>query len=385
MLKKSIAGIILFLMFTGSVSAESLHGEYDGNAIIKITSGEQELMVEDVPALALDGRTVVPIYMLRELGLDVEWLAEDKTVQVNKPETENEQLKQMITETGNVELSYIGVELTATALVTKVNGEEEDWALIYHTLLNMAVLPADVLCVDYVTEEGYYIGSYYVQRQPFLDYDAGELDDISNYSYTAGNLMLPELETEEIGELSNAVGVVMSYDKDGDFLGQGSGFVIPGGMFITNYHVVEDAAKIEVELDGTTYDISEWYIFENQYLDLYGAELSTSYDENGEPTGKIPDHALMYETEMPKMGQKVYAIGSPNGLENTLSEGIVSSIREIDGITYIQHSADTEPGSSGGALLDSKGRVIGVTTMGIEGTTLDFAIPIHYVINELVY
>ncbi|MBO9596207.1 MAG: serine protease, partial [Cohnella sp.] len=193
----------------------------------------------------------------------------------------------------------------------------------------------------------------------------------------------PVLTSKEIGKLQNAVGVVLTYDEDGEPLAQGSGFVIDDDVFVTNYHVVEDASKIIVKLDGIDYDITDWYYFQNEEADLYGVRLSTKYSANGDPIGLSPSYSLDYNTAIPAIGEKVYAIGSPQGLENTLSEGIVSSIRTYDGMTYIQHTADIDHGSSGGVLLNEKGDVIGVTSMGVDGTSLEFAIPIKYVAKEL--
>lgn len=80
--------------------------------------------------------------------------------------------------------------------------------------------------------------------------------------------------------------------------------------------------------------------------------------------------------ETARIGQRVYAVGNPEGLELTLSDGLISAIRTIRGLPFIQTSAPVASGSSGGGLFDNEGRLIGITTVGgKEGVGLNFAIP----------
>jgi serine protease Do len=82
-----------------------------------------------------------------------------------------------------------------------------------------------------------------------------------------------------------------------------------------------------------------------------------------------------------EIGQTVFAIGNPLGLERTLSQGVISTTqRSFDGVTYIQTDAAINPGNSGGPLFNTRGEVIGITNMGIlGGEALGFAIPSRYV------
>ena len=76
-----------------------------------------------------------------------------------------------------------------------------------------------------------------------------------------------------------------------------------------------------------------------------------------------------------KVGERVYTIGTPKGLELTLAEGIVSSKRAADGTRYVQTSAPISPGSSGGGLFDAQGNLIGITTFMLKDSqNLNFAI-----------
>jgi hypothetical protein len=78
-----------------------------------------------------------------------------------------------------------------------------------------------------------------------------------------------------------------------------------------------------------------------------------------------------------RTAQRIYCIGSPLGLDNTISDGLVSNAKRVlDGFTYIQISAPIAPGSSGGALLNEYGQVVGVTTAGIADTSINLAVPV---------
>jgi len=80
------------------------------------------------------------------------------------------------------------------------------------------------------------------------------------------------------------------------------------------------------------------------------------------------------------VGERVYAIGAPEGLELTLSEGVISGLRDFDGAHVIQTSAPVSPGSSGGGLFDAHGHLIGITTFSMkEGQNLNFALPTEWV------
>lgn len=195
-----------------------------------------------------------------------------------------------------------------------------------------------------------------------------------------------EMTLKDIYKQAIAVGYVESYDAYGKVACSGSGVFVNPGYLITNYHVgyCGNTGKITVKINGDIYTNGPeaWYYFKNQSADLYGVPIGKSFDSKGNPIGLPGTFFNIIKTELPEIGDKVYAIGSPYGLENTISEGVVSGIRTIDGKTLIQHTADTEHGSSGGALLDKEGYLIGITSSGFDGTNLDFAIPISYVKKE---
>jgi S1-C subfamily serine protease len=160
--------------------------------------------------------------------------------------------------------------------------------------------------------------------------------------------------------------------------GQGSGFILnKDGLILTNNHVIGNAQNIEVKLSNKkTYKAQKLTADPNHDLallkitapDLVPATLSNS-------SGLV-------------VGQRVYAIGNPFGLQGTMTRGIISAIRSIRGPQgnpiedAIQTDAAVNPGNSGGPLLNSKGEVIGITTLianngADQSSGIGFAIPIN--------
>jgi S1-C subfamily serine protease len=161
--------------------------------------------------------------------------------------------------------------------------------------------------------------------------------------------------------------------------GQGSGFVLDkAGHVLTNYHVVENANRgIEVLLSNK-HRYAAKVVGTDRVHDLALLQIDAP---NLEPV------TLADSTQL-AVGQKVYAIGNPFGLNGTMTRGIISSIRSIRGSEgapiedAIQTDAAINPGNSGGPLLNSRGEVIGINTMiasnGAEQSSgIGFAIPIN--------
>lgn len=165
--------------------------------------------------------------------------------------------------------------------------------------------------------------------------------------------------------------------------GLGSGVMINNdGYAITNAHVIQGETNLEVTVwlpqsDGSLQrtTIEEVQIIAiNNHLDL--ALLRIKHPE-GEPF----DFSYLEKAESIVVGQPVFAIGNPLGLERSMSQGVVSTKqRSFDGLTYIQTDAAVNPGNSGGPLFNTKGEVVGITNMGITAAeSLNFAIPTRYV------
>lgn len=162
--------------------------------------------------------------------------------------------------------------------------------------------------------------------------------------------------------------VVGNIDDKGKIHSMGSGVVLPDGNVVTNCHVVKGASRLKVRIGEKEYPAtlrhSDW---DRDVCSLSIAGLSAPA-------------VVVGNTKTLKVGAKVYAIGAPKGLELTLSDGIVSSLREVDGGHYIQTTAAISPGSSGGGLFDENGALVGLTTFYLaEGQNLNFAVPVEWV------
>jgi S1-C subfamily serine protease len=167
--------------------------------------------------------------------------------------------------------------------------------------------------------------------------------------------------------------------------GAGSGVIItPDGFVLTNNHVVEDCDGLEVSLtDGRTFTAQ-----------VIGTDPATDLAVIRITDGSLPASELG-DSEQLKVGQLVIAIGNPLGFQSTVSAGVVSAVgrslrsqsgRLIDGV--IQTDVALNPGNSGGPLVDSRGRVVGINTAMIYmAQGISFAIPINtarWVVTELV-
>ena len=167
----------------------------------------------------------------------------------------------------------------------------------------------------------------------------------------------------------SAVLLVME-DGNGQPLSLGSGFFVRDGEIASNLHVVEGAARGYAKLVGekTKYDI-EGITAVDAERDLVVLKISAGRSQ-ALPLGN---------SDVVQVGESVYAVGNPQGLEGTFSQGIVSSIREVGTDKLLQITAPISPGSSGGPVLNGKGEVIGVSVATFRGgQNLNFAIPSNY-------
>lgn len=177
---------------------------------------------------------------------------------------------------------------------------------------------------------------------------------------------------EVFAKVSDSVWVVRTYDKEGLALGLGSAVVIGSDTLVTNCHVLRKAARFTASHEKTVLEGT---------LELWDPPRDICQFKVRDL--KAPAVTLG-NTEQLMVGQSVYAIGNPKGLELTLSSGLISSLRhdEQQRLSDIQISAPISPGSSGGGLFDDAGRLIGITSSGVVGDgvqNLNFARPVDYV------
>lgn len=169
----------------------------------------------------------------------------------------------------------------------------------------------------------------------------------------------------DIEKLDDAVVLVMIYDYKGNFVGHGSGFIIDNkGTVVTNYHVVKGAYSLKVRVDNngvkTDYDV-ENILSGDQSKDLAKISLKNS-------NSTVFPFLTLAKT-YPSKGDDCWAIGTPADPKymNTVSKGLISNIDLTSDPKVLQTNAEITHGSSGGALINSKGEVIGVTSAG-DGT-----------------
>jgi tetratricopeptide (TPR) repeat protein len=198
-------------------------------------------------------------------------------------------------------------------------------------------------------------------------------------SFIIGILSFPVLsfaDAEKIfKENSKAVVVVVTFNEKDEPISQGSGFVVRAdGAVVTNYHVISNAKGIKVKAGDKVLDV-EGLIYEDKGNDLVILKAK------GEklPIVKIGD------IEKEKIGEKVYVISSPKGLENTISDGLLSGIREITSEKKVlQITAPVSPGSSGGPVFNKDGEVIGIATFLLEeAQNLNFAMPVNVIKGKI--
>lgn len=183
-----------------------------------------------------------------------------------------------------------------------------------------------------------------------------------------------ELDFEELARLASSVVMITIHDGKGEAIGTGSGIMIGrGGYILTNNHVASGGRfySVRIEDDNNVYKTDE-VIKYNPLLDL--AVIRIDRDLNPLP---------IYRGGKPLVrGQKVVAIGSPLGLFNSVSDGIISGFRVIGDVDMIQFTAPTSHGSSGGAVLNMYGEVIGISTAGIEnGQNINLAVGYECISN----
>lgn len=211
--------------------------------------------------------------------------------------------------------------------------------------------------------------------QPTAETNNMEAEPDTGRLYHTGKFQKKTIE-QCVAEVGEAVVKVSSP------AGMGSGFFInEQGYLITNYHVVEKETKIEVTVfkkakDGFSKKVFKSIRIEaiNPFIDLAILKV----EDLGDTQVKF---AYLGNVDEIEPGEGVFAIGSPLGLERTVTNGVISTTnRAFEGLIYLQTDAAINPGNSGGPLFNLSGEVIGVTNMGyIFFGGLGFAIPVDYV------
>lgn len=164
--------------------------------------------------------------------------------------------------------------------------------------------------------------------------------------------------------------VLISALQEGEVVGQGSGFAVDSsGTIVTNRHVIEGADALRIQLaSGEIYD-NVYFVTDDERRDIAILRI---------PVTGLASLDVADEREA-AVGDRVFVMGNPMGLEGTFSDGLISAIRTVDGVVMIQMTAPISTGSSGGPVLNEMGQVIGVATQTMrEGQNLNMAVPARY-------
>ena len=180
-------------------------------------------------------------------------------------------------------------------------------------------------------------------------------------------------ENISLDEVWEKSALIVCFDKEGQFVSQGSGFLVGyNGEIVTCYHVVENAHSVEVIFPLNSNSYNAQYIVGDKERDLAIIKI----DLDTSPVSLSTQDANL-------LGEDIFAIGSPLGLGGTISDGLISSYREIEGKNYLQISTPVSPGSSGGPVItNNTHQVVGIVVGSIiAGQNLNFAIPVSYLID----
>jgi serine protease Do len=181
------------------------------------------------------------------------------------------------------------------------------------------------------------------------------------YAARAGSVVVVQVRQPAPPELSGLLGLK-------EVEGHGSGFVVEGNLVVTNHHVAGDAASIRIRLkDGRTFDKVKVLVSDPQN-DL--CVLSVE--------GELGVAPVPLAAAEPVVGDGLIVIGSPLGLDHTLTTGLVSAVRDQNSTHMLQMDAVVAPGSSGGPVFSGSGDVVGVAT-AMQGQGLNFAVGVSHV------
>lgn len=273
-------------------------------------------------------------------------------------------------------LTVVGIAQTitlknGTQITGEIISEKTDYIIVDLGFSALTVSMNDILTIDNSQDDS--TDQTSSDSNALTQTETGPQRNNKLYYIGAGQLTSIEKCVEQCSE---AV-VLMSHPA-----GLGSGFFInEEGYLITNYHVIEGETKITVTLFKKTDSGFDKIKFKkvkiiaiNPFVDLALLKVEDLGDT------KIT-YAPFAGVDDLQVGQKVFAIGNPLGLERSVHDGIISTRnRAFEGLVYLQTNTDINPGNSGGPLFNLKGQIVGVTNMGyIFMGGLGFAIPVNYV------
>src|SRR5688572_3122321 len=188
------------------------------------------------------------------------------------------------------------------------------------------------------------------------------------FAFFAGNIAAQGPLPDLVRRIKPSAVAIETFDARGNTLSRGSGFFTANDRVITNRHVIERSSRVEVHLlDGKKFPVKGVIAIDGEGdLALLQVDIPAQYVR-----------PLTIARSVPQEGESIVVIGNPFGLEGSVSDGIVSAVREISGYgKIIQITAPISPGSSGSPVVNMYGQVVGVATLqAAEGQSLNFAVP----------
>jgi S1-C subfamily serine protease len=178
-----------------------------------------------------------------------------------------------------------------------------------------------------------------------------------------------KIPSQILDENRSSIAVIVAAGNTSLKLGTGF-FVRSAGLLLTNFHVVEGTDVVGVKTPGSD--------------EVVLAEKATGFDLDNdlvllEVEAKGAKPVVLGNSDRARVGEQVVVIGNPAGLEQSVSNGLLSGIRELDGRKLFQISAPISEGSSGSPVFNSRGEVIAIVVSSLEsGQNLNFAVPINY-------
>ena len=184
--------------------------------------------------------------------------------------------------------------------------------------------------------------------------------------------------TEAIEKISRSVVKLTCYDEFGNEYASGSGFfAFENNLIVTNYHVIEgNVYSIKASSDGKEFAV-DYLVNYNERYDLALLKVKDSVIK-----GKKLDFEPLPigDSSSLNVSEHITAIGVPLGVSKTVSDGMVSGFYEDNGVNLIQFTAPISPGSSGGALLNDRGEVVGITSASFsDGQNFNLTVPSSYI------
>ncbi len=276
-------------------------------------------------------------------------------------------------------VKLIGVNGTTNKYVQALQGLQNNYVLLYDENYDpiKAIYEGKILAYVYDIE-GNCINDFALSGEDNEESGAVQSDeriiidsdDNTEKERVSGKTIevMPATSLSELYERDKNAVFLIAVPKTGNMYAQGTGFFITStGIAVSNYHVFEEGQQEKAvikTIDKHQYGIKRILRYDKD-LDYIIFEVENEHND-------FPYVAIAQSKS--GVGEEVFAIGNPRGLEHTLSKGIVSSYRDNDFL--IQTTAEITHGSSGGPLFNMKGEVIGITTSGVGEANLNFAMNI---------